>query len=99
MVVELVLPQLISGAVEKFVCRKLFERIHEGEHVAGVGCACAKEVKVVGHGAIGVNGKGFARGGGLEMFDYGFGIFVFCEERFALVAADGHEIVPFSQIV
>jgi len=56
-IVEFVLPALFSRAIEEFKGRMLFEGIHEGQHIAGVGCARAKKVQMVGHGAVGVDGK------------------------------------------
>jgi hypothetical protein len=56
-------------------------------------------VEVIGHGTVGVDGERFARGGGLEFFENGRGVFVFGEKRFAFVAADGDEIIAFSEVV
>ncbi len=56
-IVKFVLPELLTSAFEEFIGCMLFEGIHEGQHVASVGCARTKKVQVVGHGAVGVDGK------------------------------------------
>ena len=76
----------------------LFERKHEGDEIAPIREAFNKDVEMVGHDAVGVDGERVVEGDLAEFLNQPAGAIGRMENGQATVAANGHKVLAAAEV-
>ena len=99
MVVKRALPQGVVKCSGGGFFGGLFKRQHEGNEIAPVCAALSKDVAVVGHDTVGVDGKCVVERDLAEFLDQPAGTIWHTENGQATVATEGHKVLAVADVV